>query len=250
MRDQNKYFEIIDDFLLGHLDPAAAEDFQQQMQKDPELAKAVDSQKRLQRGIIVGGRRALKEDLKAIHQEVVGSMPDSEPEKKINWRGYVVAAIIVFLALLAWWLWMPQKAEPQKLYAQYYQTFQPVLALRDSNTDPRINEVANLYRNGAYTEAIPLLEALLLQEEDNSQLLLTLAVARFETGDSSKVFSALQQIIDANDPFLSDQAKWYSALFHLQLQQVDQALPFLQSLADEASADKNQEAKKILDALK
>ena len=249
MSDKRDFFKKIDDFLLGHLSEEEATAFQQATEEDEALAKALDGRKQLLKGMAVGGRRKLKSKLKSFHQEVIETPVAVAKTKTLNWRPIAAAAAALLLGVLLYWLWTPTAMNATQIYASNYEPFELVLNLRDTNDKENLDLLVQQYRNQEYTKVIPALETL-LQEKNNSQLQLALAISRFEAGDQSNAFLPLQNIITANDPFLADQARWYSALFYLQLDQVDRAIPFLQTLATTPDADKHAEAKKILSQLK
>lgn len=252
MKDKENYFEKIDDYLLGHLSEIENTKFEKALESDEALAKAVAAQERIRKGMMEGGRRKLRAELKAIHQEVVFSDESSysdEPSakvRKLNWRPMVAAAAVLLLGVLAWWLWGGQGVSPERLFAQNFEAYDLVLNQRDEGKGEQLPKLIELYDAKKYEVAKPMLESMLKEDVTNSQLRLALAIARFETNETTTAFKPLTEIIQSEDPFLSDLAKWYSALFHLRLNQIEQALPFLQALADDPDADKHQAAKKIL----
>jgi len=250
MKATNRFFEQVDDYILGHLTEQDVLAFQEELKQNSALAEALDSQERILRGMTEGGRMELKAELKAIHQKVVQAPKPEAKVRKINWRPFVAAASLLLLGLVAWWAWAPQANTPQQIFATHYEPYELMLAMRDEGEDKRIGEAAKLYRQRQFAEAIPILEALIEKEGEHSQKLLALAISRFENGESEKAFLPLQQIIKDKDPFLSDQAQWYSALFYLKLDQSQKAIPFLEVLAKSPNAAKRSEAQKMLAQLK
>lgn len=249
MEKENDYFKKIDDYLLGHLTEKEAADFRQQLEVNAELAAALASQERIRKGMLEGGRRALKAELKMIHREVTAPQNAEAKIKKLHWRPLAAAAAIALLGILTWWLWAPPPQNPQQLFADNYESYQLLLNQRDAADDTLTLEIAQLYRSGKFEEVLPALQAQGQQDQPNAQLLLALAITEYETGHPQNAFAPLNQIIRSNDPFLSDLAHWYSALFHLHLQEVAKARPHLEVLANAPDADKHLEAQKILDHL-
>ncbi len=249
MSDKRNYFEKIDDYLLGHLSEAELTAFEQAVQEEEALAKAVEGRKKLIKGMVVGGRRKLKSKLQSFHQEEIEASKPKAKSRNLIRRSILAAAAILLLGILCWWLWSPTAMDATQIYANNYEPFELVLNLRDSDPKDNLDLLIQQYRNGEYAKVIPAIESI-LQEKNNSQLQLALAISRFQTGDKTKAFLPLQKIIANKDPFLADQARWYSALFYLQLDQADLATPFLQTLATTPDADKQAEAQKILSLLK
>lgn len=253
MADKNNFYEELDDFIFGRLEAAKEKNFREALKTDSELAKAVSLRKDLHDGMKEGGRRTLKKELGGIYKELYEPQKEAKVKKMIPWRQLLLVASMVLFGLFAWWFW-PQAAQSlDPILAEHYQPFNLVLAQRGKPADKEINQAAQLYHSKNYKAAIPILENALkdsANEDLHAQLRLALAIARFENGDTEKAFQPLHQIIESNDLFLSDQARWYLSLFHLQLDQNESAIPYLEFLANKNGADKNAEAKGILKQLK
>lgn len=250
MKEKKQFFAQIDDYILGHLEEKEVIAFQQELEQNIALTEALHSQERILRGMTEGGRIELKAELKEIHQKVINTPRPKTKVKKMDWRPFVAAASLLFLGLVAWWSWPLPANEPQQIFATNYEPYELMLAMRNETEDKRIGEAAKFYRQRRFAEAIPILEALISEEGEHSQKILALAISRFEIGEKEKAFLPLQKIIKDKDPFLSDLAHWYSALFYLQLNQSAKAIPFLETLANSPNAAKREAAQKILEQLK
>lgn len=250
MNEQNLYFDKIDAFLLGHMEAAEAEDFKAEIRLDEELTAQVEARKRLIGAMSESGRREMKLQLKNIHREVIDETPRM---RKMNWRPLLAAASIAMIGLMMWWLWMPQSTTSQDIFAANYESYELSLALRDEAPEARVGELNQLYRNKKYAESIPILQELIADEESNdqfgAQLQLALANAFFATGEKGRAIQPLLQIIETEDPFLSDEARWYAALFYIEQNNNQAAIPFLTTLANNSRADHHVEAMKILKSL-
>ena len=173
-----------------------------------------------------------------------GSVP------KRDWRPFIAAVFLLGLGLVSWWFWPPPQNAPQQIFANHYEPYELMFDMGTEAADKRMEVASKFYRQRQFTEAIPVFEILTSEEGEHAQELLALAISRFEIGKKEKAFLPLQQIIKDKDPFLSDLAYWYSALFYLKLEQSAKAIPFLEKLTNSPNADKQETAQKILEQLK
>lgn len=65
---------LIDDYLTGNLSGDALAGFEARLSAEPALAEAVEAQRAVMGAARLSGREALRENLQAIHLEVVGSI--------------------------------------------------------------------------------------------------------------------------------------------------------------------------------
>ena len=70
-----------------------------------------------------------------------------------------------------------------------------------------------------------------------------------ELEDFPAALAAFSQLIDKKDAFYLEQARWYAALAHLQLDQLEAAKSQLQVLAQSPRAFKKETATQILQTL-
>ena len=80
MEEKIDYFELIDDFILGKLNVDMQNSFEQELNRNSELALKVEQQRKLYSGILKAGRKEFISDLKKIHKEVV---TDTDKEAKM-----------------------------------------------------------------------------------------------------------------------------------------------------------------------
>ena len=136
----------------------------------------------------------------------------------------------------------------QELFANNYEPYALNQVLRNSEEDKDLKEAAYLYRNKDYEKSLPSLQNA-LKSNNSPALKIALSISHFENGEPIKALENLNEIIILKDPFLSDVAHWYSALFYLHAGQVEKAKVHLEFLADSPERDKHNEAKKILEKL-
>lgn len=245
MKDNIDPIDKIDAYLLGHLDENETANFKQEIRMDKSLAEKVAKRERLIAAMAVSARREMKDQLKEIHKNVI---PEAK-QRSINWRPLLVAASVAIIGLMIWRFAFPDGASAQQLFAENYKSYDMSLAVRADGADPRLAEVSQLYRKGDYQQAMPFLQTLASEQAENAELKLGLAMAYYETGAVDQALPILNQIIADKDPFLSDEASWYAALFLLKQDRVNDARPLLKDLAERPGADHQLAAKGILSQL-
>jgi len=249
MNENTDFFNKIDDFIMGNLRDEELNSFELELANNEALAKAVNQQRILYESIRKSGRKEFVADLKVIHKKVVDNDPKLAKIRKFNWRPFFAAAAVLFIVASCLWLFIPASTDSQSLFVANYEPYELNQNVRDFQQDQNLLRGAELYRDKNYNESLPILEKV---SEDNTSSSITMAIAisQHENGETKKAISILQKIIDADDPFLSDLAHWYSALFYLQLDQKENAITHLSILTDSAQNDKYEEAKQLLEKLR
>ena len=162
MFDQEYIPEHIADYLADKLPPEDKLQFEKQMKSDASLHAEV--QKWL--GITYAGYELGRENLK---QELLQRYDPKRARKgNTNWLSYAPYAVAAVLAiLLALWLWPTQKADPQTLFAAYFEVI-PAVEVKDTDTTHLTLKQANLaFNQQNYPEAVVAYEQLLTDKPDS-----------------------------------------------------------------------------------
>lgn len=190
------------------------------------------SDKQLEDGIVYTQKKALLDRLKNLESGLpeVDATPPWYLRK--GWEQLGMAAAIAGLAIMAW-LWIDHSTSNQvnKVIAEYFEPI-PYPGGVDRST-PSENQgleqrAVLAYEQQQYAEAIPLLQAL-IEEEQDSLAFLFLGIAQLGTGDAQSAINSITQFVDYDDSTYSDEAHYYLGLAHLQLGNLQQV---------EASADR------------
>jgi|GEM_PF-2216504 len=203
----------IDEFILGHLEGEALASFERQLATDSALAEEVQQRKKVVAVVDAIGDLQMRERVRKIHQAAV-QQPGNMGKKKA-WK-WVIAAILILLALFITWFFLRPKETPEKLYALYYQSYPLSFGARNLESDQQLAKAGNSYKAGNFSEALPVFEQLLSTNPNDSKLRLAAGICRLELGQYDGALAHFQQLIDANDPLYKQQALWYSALAYLQ----------------------------------
>lgn len=123
---ENTFFEI-HEYLKGNGDPAARAEFERRMQADPDLAREVQSQKRIQSGLQANAYKKMFGDIHA-QLEATGmlaytgpSLPsktirntseDTDPRKTL-WPYFAAAASVLLALGITWYFHWSPRSRPQ-----------------------------------------------------------------------------------------------------------------------------------------
>jgi len=249
MSESKNNFEKIDDFIMGKLKGEELNSFNLELASNEELSAAVEQRNKLYHGIREAGRKEFVADLKEIHKDVIGSKQKPSKVIKFNWRPLLMVASTLLVVITSWWLWSGNENDPNSLFASNYEPYALNQNLRDDSGSEDFVEGAKLYREKNYAESLPIFQK--LAEKNNSpSLKMAIAISHFENDNTPRAIETLQEIIASEDPFLSDLANWYSALFYIKLDEKENAKSHLEILASSSDNDKYEESKLLLSKLK
>jgi len=254
MDDKHITDQQIDQFILGRMNKKDAADLQEYLAKDAELSSEVSKRKKLAGGVKAYGRKQLKESLKAIHaEEIINTKaPVTTEAKTRSLRTYLaIAASILVLAVAGFWLLNQNTlSNPSELAEAYFENPSIAFAQRDTG-DEQLLVIERLFKEKKYTEAIPLLETQFERlDPDPSDLLLAVGISKMKSDDPAGAIQYFNQIIESKDFNFSDEAKWYLALSHLQLDDTNAAKKVLEDLTQNKNVNHFDEAIKILEKIK
>ena len=172
---------------------------------------------------------------------------DDSKVKKIggNWKVLRIAAAIVLLLGVVWFM-KPQQ-NPAKLYSTYVQHDDIILNQRGED-DNNSKQAEQLFNEGNYKEAVPLLEAV-AKNEINYDVVLALGIAYLEQNSFDKALEQFKSIQDS-DAIIKDKAMWYEAVTYLKMEDKLKALTTFEQLQIEYPFYKVDETAALIKKLK
>ncbi|MEM9820563.1 MAG: hypothetical protein AAF985_05805 [Bacteroidota bacterium] len=230
-----EFYSQIDAYLQGSLQGEERTAFEQQMQSDADLSRAVEEQRKAMQLLDIVHNSRLKANLQEIHQNVVKKEPPTTPKSKgaSKWWGLLVV-LALLLALFYFWKNQssPQEGsppDPKILYAEYHETYPVRIASRSQDTDPRLVEASQAYQSGNFVIALQKFEALITNAEP--------AIAYFATGLCHlelRQFEAARQVFQnlLSDPLYGEPTQWYLSLALLQLNDLEGCKKQLKAIQD------------------
>ncbi|MEL6863114.1 MAG: tetratricopeptide repeat protein [Bacteroidota bacterium] len=250
---QKNQSDQLEQYLLGQLSDQEQNDFEKALADNPDLKQALQMEKDLLGGVENYGNQQLREQLKNIHREVISQEENPQrPAKGGSFRlmPLLAAAAVLLLLILAYWNWSANTNSSSTLFAQYYTPHPVSFASRANTSEAQLLAIEALYKDGQYAQALPQIEQLISETPDQASLRLAAGIAQLELGRYEAAQTRFQEIINSQDAFFADHAKWYLALAHLKFDFPELARPLLTELAQSTDADHQAEAQSLLQQLK
>jgi hypothetical protein len=228
-----RYWEQIDEYLDGEIRGEDRTAFRQRLSEEPVLAKDTLFQQQMRQGIAFGSQQALRSRLQTIHEETLGEGPEAVVSiGRTLWLRWAVAAAMI-LGALGILFWVQEKPSgPEELFAANYEVYELDYTTRSPGEENPESLALATYRNRDYPAAIQQLERVLENDSENPSLQLALAISYWENKQPEQAQSTLRPLFD--HPLLKDQAYWYAALFALAQDRKEQALEYLNKIAEDS----------------
>lgn len=228
--------ELIDAYLLGRLDKAQQEHFNQRVHTDPHFAKMVAEQKILARSV---EEHNLREVLDNYHAEIV-------EEPRNQWRVpalFALAASILILIGVSTWAIFYTGNSAQKVFTE---NFKP-----DPGLPTKMGTVSQYefyygmvsYKRKEYNEAIARWEPLYAAHPQNDTLIYFLGVANLANGNARQAKNYLKSAFEKTSSVFYEDIRYYLALAYLRENKIEEAEKTL-------SASTSPAGKKLLEQIK
>ena len=246
MNSSNHNQDQIDRYLTGSLEAEELKKFRESLNTDPVLAEEVKQQEILVGGINVHGKRELRKKFELIRKDVLNEQPVIGL-KKPNYLKRAISIAVIVLVLLAPVIYFSTLTDltSDELYAENYTALQ-ISANRDSKQQDALARADQLYINGNYEQAYKIYFELLTLHPKDYGTMLYAGICQMELRNHDKALANFQTIIERNHPFFTDHARWYSALAHLNKNEIPECKNILKQLSKDASADHHAEATNLL----
>lgn len=239
--------QVIDAFLKGQLKDEQLNHFNRELLADPELAFEVEKQKEVVDGLTVLGNDAFRQKLRNIQTEVEQEEKNKLRQlKTLKWMG-VAASVLFSLALLSWLLFSGSNKQ-EKIYASQYST--PTLSsnVRGAESNQEIIKGIELFEAAKYSQSIQVLSSQDHSSSISGQGLFALATSYMEVEDFDNAILTFQKVIEQNDPFYINSAKWYTALAYLRIDKEQEAINILNNLKEQDHSFRSN-AEKVLELI-
>lgn len=219
-------FGRIEAYLLGHMDAAAQQAFEQEMNADESLRIEVELQRKLMATAEVGA--------------YLSTQPFAEKamvRPMINWRKLAVAAAIILIAGSAVWFIIQQSGE-KDLYARYYQP-DPGLPVVMSSTDAyTFYDGMVSYKEGQFNDAIAKWDSLGREKGFSDTLQYYMGMAHIHLSEYNEAASRLQPVAENENSALRERAAWYLSLVYIKHGDKANAARWLQTIPGNEQASK------------
>lgn len=238
MNPEDQYSSRIEAYLGEVMSPEEARSFEQDLQRDPQLAKAFDNYQRVQ-GVV---ERYLEEELRQKMDRW-----ERKGHRIRRLQPLAIAAALVLLLALAFWLFKPtspQLSGPE-LAVQYYEApTSPEQQLGE--TEAVWQEAVADYNAGRYGVFIEKIESL---DSLTAQMQYYLAHSYFQTKQYEAAIPLFATLAAGNSLF-NRRAEWYEVLTRLATGEPPSSVEAsLRQIAADENHPRHRLARELLDGL-
>jgi len=252
--DNEKKYELIEQYLSGELSGDVLSSFEKQMAENVELREDVKLQKQLNVTLKGKGVHQLREVLKEVDQN--WRSPEIGILKKLRSSTIIrisaLAASILLFALAYQLFTAPKNDTNSQLFADNFQPYQMVLSQRNETTDsPRdilLNNSILAYQQKNYQEAVIGFQKLNELDNNNTAYPFYLGLSELALENSDEAIKVLGQVLEKNHHLFMEQSRWYLALAYLQKGEMESAISQLELIPSENY--KYTESQKLLKSIK
>ncbi|GJM35870.1 MAG: hypothetical protein DHS20C18_48710 [Saprospiraceae bacterium] len=250
MMPEEEKFELIEAYLSDSLSAEQQPRFLLLLKEYPGFQKEIDRHRELQEAI--GSSRYNK--MREITHEVMHEARKEKAIKRIYARRWLfLAAGVAVLALASWWIFSSLDNHEERLFSQYFEVPASLgIARGDMPTNSQQSEVLQgtidaLYREGAYQEALSLLESKgnQLPSFQSSDYYYWLGILFLKTNQAEKALEALNEINIGHQ----NEKAWYLALAYLKSGQTQQAKAIFDSIT-QSNSPYRRDAANVLENLR
>jgi tetratricopeptide (TPR) repeat protein len=215
--------ELIEDYLRDEMSPAQSVWFKEKMSTDSDWFKKINEVKLVQTGIT---ELSLQNRLDSFHDEIKSSPAKTSPVLRMITRWAVAASVLIIISV-SFWLLTTGKDQEEKLYSRYFKP-DPGLMTAMGSTDNYIFEKGMVeYKNEEYRKAIETWDTLFAKSPANDTLQYFMGAAQQASGNDEQAKKHLQVIASKNDsPFFHD-ACWYLGILLLKQKQTTEATRYI-----------------------
>ncbi|MEO0727974.1 MAG: tetratricopeptide repeat protein [Bacteroidota bacterium] len=240
-------YEKWEEYLSGSLDLEEKNQLDTALQANENLRQQLAIYQEVRAAIQDEQLTSFRQTLQQVQQEQKIAVVQKKKALSINYRWIAIAATVIGLAVLAWFLRRPTNAglsDPAQLYAQYAQH---EISLQEMSTDPELGTIQSLLQEKKYGEALPLITTYLTTHPGAADVLLAQAIAQLETDNTEQALETLATL-ESSHPIYVNEARWYRALTYLKMKKVTEARTALLSIPD--SSSRYQKAKDLLQKIR
>ena len=221
---EENYFDKIDDYLTGRLNPTEKLDFEKEMTSNFELKKEVDFSKSIMDAVNDDETELLREKLNQVRVNV--------QQKKKNiayvWMAAASAAIIIGMSLI-FLLNRPQSTD--QLFIQYFQKFEIPSASRSAGESDTTSRLVDLYNSNKLKEALPEFEIMASKNRDGDLFHLMLVSIYLKMDMADKAQQDIEKLMSVQKSgMFNDTFQWYLGLALIKQRKVEDAIKVLNGL--------------------
>lgn len=228
-------YKNIERYLHGDLKEKEAREFEDSMGDDIHLFREYQLRKDVEDAI-------REDDVMDLRAQIQDLMEEESPTP-VHWfkRRAMVAAVVGTLMLglggLGFYYYQMENAPTTgQIFQEYYQPYEATITFR-SGADDEVNglltNALQKYRQQEYRTALQLFEQVLNKKDDVAANFYS-GLSYMEIQKYQKANKSFDTVIGDKDNLFLHQAKWYTAMCHIKLENKDKALALLEDLSQQS----------------
>lgn len=252
--DDEKKYELVEQYLAGSLSDEARRHFEDQLKADPALQAEVELHEQVADTLRGEGVHQLRSTLQSVDQAWVLEKPGVGEGRRLRLplRKAIILAASLLALVFAYYTFSPRTSlSPQDVYADNFSPYKMVLNQRsttDAISEPETFSAAiAAYENKDFPQAATLFQNLHATHPDIIALLFYQAIADLSQNKTRAALSSLEKVLATPDHLFVEQSRWYLGLAYLQAQDLMKAKKVLEQI--EEGAYKYKEAQQILQSI-
>jgi hypothetical protein len=243
-----KLTRIIEKYLDGTLSDEEKKEFTEYLEKDSEFRELLQLHEEANKAIADDTFFMLKEKLHKAYQQYetesgnISEKPEIRQFKGLfklnNKRILSLAAgfILIAASVLIWYLFYHSGSQGDRLFAAYYQLYNPDIIYRSAErSTSKWQDALLLYKEHKWQEAESLFSDILALDSTDTAALFYSGMADIELNRIRSAIDKLHKIINIGDSGYVIHARWYLGLLYCKIDDKQSARRVLQPLVLETN---------------
>jgi len=240
---------LIDKSVLGTLSTEEKEILDAYIMEHPNTNLEILMRKDIMKGLEYNSDLELKNVLNKIHHKEIFTASRKLSIKRIG-LGLIATVLVIGSIVMFKILNKAPNAQSNNntaLYANYFKPYVPSLETRSNEmiSEEDYQTFIDAYRAKDYQKSFTTIGPL-LSDADNNTLLLA-GISAMEINEYQESLKYFDKIIESNDFYFADHAKWYKALLLIKMKKSEDAKLLLADLAQNPKADHHNESVSLLE---
>lgn len=230
--------DLIDSYLMGMLDGAQLDNFNERLKADTEFRRIVEEQKAIARGI---EEHNLRKSLNAYHSEII-----EKPERKWVTPGLIAlaASLLLLIGVSSWAIFFTGNSA-QKVFSENFRPDPGLPTTMGTVSQYEFYYGMVSYKRKEYIEAISRWEPLYAANPKNDTLVYFLGVANLANGNARQAESYLKLANEKTESAFFEDIRYYLALAYLKENKIAEAKEVLSKTSSPAGIKLLRQIKKL-----
>lgn len=233
---EKNLFELIDEKLSGELSAEELEDFDLDLQNDPDLNAEFELHKEIDEAIQESEVIELRKKLDLVHDLTQNKKQPGLLRTILRHKLSRIAAasfvvLLIFTSLSLYFLRPDSNISNDSLFKIYYQPDAAMLIRGTNSQNATLIQAFQKYEKMDYPAALKLFSQVLDTDRENIPVQFYSGISYIELGQYQNALLPFQFIMDHKQNLYIERAEWYAALLYLKLNEDDNALNLFRNIS-------------------